>query len=80
MNDQRVLEEHLAQAQRSVAQGERHIEEQEQRVAKLTRDGHDISQAEDLLEVFRETQVQHVAHRDLILREMNGPLFGRLKQ
>jgi len=76
MNDNRVLEERLAQAQLYVTEGERHVAEQERRVAELRDDGHNISQAGSLLELFRETHAQHVAHRDFILREMDGAPEG----
>ncbi|MGV7218554.1 hypothetical protein, partial [Bradyrhizobium sp. UFLA05-112] len=57
----------LAEAEKRVALGERHIVQQEQRIAELDRDGHDTRDAFALLDTFRQTQVQHVAHRDFIL-------------
>lgn len=61
---------HLQEAERHVAEGARHIVEQEQRIAELDRDGHDTVQARKLLETFRSVQLEHVAHRDHILREL----------
>jgi hypothetical protein len=76
---------HLAIAQKAVADGERHIECQEQRVAELDRDGHDTVQALAILATFRDMQAQHVAHRDLLLKMLRqdaakpqsatGPIF-----
>ncbi|MGY8664319.1 hypothetical protein Q3C01_18495 [Bradyrhizobium sp. UFLA05-109] len=57
----------LAEAEKRVALGERHIVQQERRIAELDRDGHDTREAFALLDTFRQTQVQHVAHRDFIL-------------
>ena len=65
-----LLVQHLEQAERAVTEGERHLAEQEERLAELWRDGHDVTQAESLLKVFRETQAQHIAHRDLLLKEL----------
>lgn len=62
---------HLAEAEQAVADGARHLVEQERRVAKLRSDGHDVKRAEELLATFQETQAQHIAHRDLILRELD---------
>lgn len=59
---------HLAIADKAVASGERHILLQERRVAELDRDGHDTKQALATLAIFRRLQVEHVAHRDLILK------------
>ena len=61
---------HSEEAERHVARGKRHIAEQEQRIAELDRDGHDTTQARRLLQNFRDLQVQHVEHRDHILREL----------
>ena len=61
MNDRAMHLRHLQEAKRWVAEGERHIAEQEQRIATLRRDGHDVTKAESLLEVFYQTQAQHIA-------------------
>jgi hypothetical protein len=44
-----------------------HISDQELRIADLDLRGHDSALARSLLETFRLTQAQHVAHRDRIL-------------
>ena len=67
---------HLAQAEQHVAEGKRHIAEQEQRIADFVRLGHDTTQARKLLENFSLNQVQHVEHRDRLLKALGLPLFG----
>jgi hypothetical protein len=61
---------HLEQAERHIALGKRHIADQEQLVADLARSGHDTTEARKLLDNFYATQVQHIQHRDRILREL----------
>jgi hypothetical protein len=62
---------HLEQAERHVAQGKRHIAEQEERIAEIARRGHDTAEARKLLDNFYASQVQHVQHRDRILKELD---------
>ena len=64
--------QHLAEAERHIVDGARHIYNQELRLAFIERRGHDSKLARDLLETFRRMQVQHVAHYDLILSELKG--------
>jgi arginine repressor len=59
-----LLERSLAQAERHVIQGERHVAHQQDLVAKLERDGHDTSQAIQLLRQFQELQALHIADHD----------------
>jgi predicted HicB family RNase H-like nuclease len=73
--DRKTLAEHLEEAERHVALGERHIAEQRERISKLTTDGHDVTEFKALLFQFEETQVQHVQHRDHLLSEL-----GRLQE
>ena len=63
---------HLIGAEQRVAQGEHHIARQEQIVSELDSHGHDATAelAVALLDTFRRCQVEHVAHRDFILREL----------
>jgi hypothetical protein len=63
---------HLAKAEKNVVLGERHIQRQEQLVSELDRDGHDTSAALTLLATFHRAQAEHVAHRDFLLRELQG--------
>jgi hypothetical protein len=60
--------EHLALAERTVAQGERHIQREEQMISELDRAGHDTRDAMALLATYRRTQAEHIAHRNLILK------------
>ena len=60
---------HLQEAERRVAEGES-IAAQEQLITQLERDGHHTAQARRLLETFRSIQVEHVAHRDHIRKEL----------
>lgn len=62
--DQKFLADHLAQAERHVALGAKHIADQRHRIDRLARDGHDTNQAELLLKQFEELQALHVAERD----------------
>lgn len=64
---------HLAQAEKAVIEGERHIQHQERVVAELDRDGHDTREALALLAAFRRIQAEHVAHRDFLLRKIAEP-------
>ena len=65
-----VLLEHLEQARRHVAEGERHILRQRELVAEMERDGHGTAEARRLLEQFEEMQTLHVADRDRIENEL----------
>jgi len=62
----------LAQAERRIASGIRHIKKQEQIIADLERNGRDIAAAlaVELLTIFRRTQDYDVAHRDRILKDL----------
>lgn len=61
---------HLEQAEQHVAQGERHIAEQEERLARLTRRGHNVTEARKLLNNFYASQALFIQHRDQIQREL----------
>jgi hypothetical protein len=56
---------HLAQAERHIELGKKHIADQEERLAKREIYGGDATASRALLETF-----QHIAHRDLILKEL----------
>src|SRR5262249_31428811 len=47
--DRSLIEEHLAQANRHVAEGEGHVTKRRELVAQLERDGHDTTEALKLL-------------------------------
>ena len=55
-------------ADRHIAQGERHINQQQDLLARLRAHNLPTDQAEDLLEEFRATLLQHREHRALMIR------------
>jgi hypothetical protein len=62
--------QHLVEAQAHVRHGAMHVFDQEMRIVDLELHGHDATLARAVLENFRCTQAQFVAHRDLILIEL----------
>jgi hypothetical protein len=66
-----ILQDHLAQAERHVAEGEGHLSRQREIVTKLERDGHDSVSARATLAQFEELQAMHIADRDRLLRELS---------
>lgn len=62
--DLQMVEDHIAQ-------GERHVTRQEELIAWLRSKGHPTDMAEQLLEAFRATLIQHREHRD-VMRRSNG--------
>ena len=68
--DRATLSRELALAEAHIRRGAEHIERQRGRVAELERDGHDATQARQLLVTFEDTQRLHVAGRDRIAREL----------
>ena len=69
-----MLQDHLALAERHVAQGHTHIQRQRAIVTELTCDGHIEAAitAAELLALFEETEAFHIAHRDRLLKELAG--------
>jgi hypothetical protein len=51
-----------------IAQGERHVSRQLELIAWLRSRGHPTAQAEQLLDDFQSTLMQHRAHRDLMIQ------------
>jgi len=70
--DRGTQERHLLEAERHIAEGERHIADQEALILDLDAHGHDTALARKLLDSFRATQLQHIAHRDFIVREIES--------
>jgi hypothetical protein len=70
--DRAMIAEHLAQAERHVALGEKDVAEQRERVIILGRDGHDATGAASLLIQFEQLQALHVADRDRLREELTG--------
>ena len=69
--DRTLTRRHLAEAERTVALGQSHLERQFRIIAELERRGHDATGARDLLVIFLAIQAQHEAHRDQLLEELN---------
>jgi hypothetical protein len=72
MIDRKLWHEHLAQADRHVAEGKQQVARQREIVAKLERDGHNAAAARDLLRLFEEMQAMYIADRDRILKDLGG--------
>jgi len=65
-----LLKDHLAQAQRHIAEGIRHVECQRQIVDELVRRGDDARRSTALLELFEETLAGHVEERNRLRGEL----------
>jgi hypothetical protein len=70
MPDPALEREHLAKAERDIAEGERRITRQMLLIERMGREGHDTAEAEKLLLTLRETLAEWRAHREEILREL----------
>jgi hypothetical protein len=68
--DRAILAEHLALAERHVAQGEEHLARQRKLIADLERHGHDTKQARDLL--AQSMQALHIGDRDRLKKELEA--------
>ena len=71
-----ILEGHVAQAERHVAEGAEHINKQRQLIAKLEADGHDTKTARTLLAEFERTQQLHEDDLARIREEFGGAFEG----
>ncbi|KAB0680083.1 hypothetical protein F6X38_09745 [Aureimonas leprariae] len=65
-----MIEEHLEMAHRHVAEGQRLIAGQKERITELDRDGHDTAEARKLLLSFEDVQREHIAHQARIEQEL----------
>jgi hypothetical protein len=65
-------EQQLVEAKRHVAESLRHIEDQRIVIRQLERDGHDITQAKELLSELVEAQNLHQQNLQRVLRELGG--------
>jgi hypothetical protein len=72
--DRKMLEDHLTLAKQHVALGEQHIALQHQIIKDLERSGNDITLAAELLATFEKTQLQHIADRDRLQRELQADI------
>ncbi|MGV7216976.1 hypothetical protein [Bradyrhizobium sp. UFLA05-112] len=70
---------HLADAERHIALGERHIARQIEIIDVLGRGGHPTELATQVLDTYRELLITHLAHRDYIrkeLEQLGQPMFA----
>jgi hypothetical protein len=66
------IEDQLAQAERHVVIGSRHVATQRELLNKLERDGHDPSKAWSLLTQFEELLAMHIADRDRLRKKLEA--------
>jgi len=62
-----ALLDHLAMAERHIAQGAAIIDKQKSLILELERDGHDTYQSRALLRQFEDVQQLHVADRTRLI-------------
>jgi hypothetical protein len=65
-----LLKDHLAQAERRIAEGRDHVERQRQIVEEVVRGGEDARRSTALLELFEKTLAAHVEERDRLRNEL----------
>jgi hypothetical protein len=68
--DREIELEHLRKADADIVKGRERIERQQALVARLKRDGHDVSAAMALLQTMQETLAVMEEHRRTILAEL----------
>ena len=69
--DRQQTKDHLALAEEHVALGATNVARQREIIAELERDGHDATQARELLVQFEQLQAMHVAGRERLQRELD---------
>jgi hypothetical protein len=70
--DRSLLAQHLAQTERHVREGRRHVSDQRDVVARLADQGHDARFARELLAQFESLLAIHIAERDRLKAELAG--------
>ena len=78
-----VIAERLAQAERHVAQGRKHVRRQRQLIGELERDHDDATTPGKLLAPFEEALALHLATRERLLAELNAQglaYYGSIEQ
>jgi hypothetical protein len=65
-----TLLEHLARAERHIAEGAERLARQQELIDRLTNHNHDTAWAQALLRTMRETQANHIADRDRLVRQL----------
>ena len=68
--DRKMIQDHLALAEQHVEEGKAIIKRQRDLIARLSADGHDVTQAKALLAQFIDTQWTHMADKDRLQREL----------
>jgi hypothetical protein len=66
-----LLEEYLARAERHVAERERTLARERERVAGLERDGRDATSARDLQASYERILALHIAERDRLRESLD---------
>ena len=66
----KMLIDHLAQAERHIAEGKVHVARERQIVEDLGRDSKDAGRSRKLLEQFEDTLETHIEERDRLLTEL----------
>jgi hypothetical protein len=77
------IAERLAQTERHVAQGRKHVRRQRQLIGQLERDGDDATTPRKLLAPFEEALALHLATRERLLAELNAQglaYYGSIEQ
>jgi uncharacterized protein Smg (DUF494 family) len=70
--DRTLVMEHLADAERHIAEGEDRIRHQLRIIAELERDGHDSAVARQLLDNFKRAQALLNEQREFIIGELKS--------
>jgi hypothetical protein len=70
MDRRQMILEHLALAERHIAEGDRRLARQVDLIAELDRDGYDTKDARMILVTMQDTQALHRDDRERILREL----------
>ena len=65
-----MIADHLAQAERHVAEGQDHIKRQRELIAERQRYGDDTREAQRLLDNFIALEAAYIADRDRLRREL----------
>jgi hypothetical protein len=69
----------LARAEEIAVLGEHHIVRQRELIAKLERKGVDTAEANRLLATFEALQATHLAERDRLRGELDGPFWWQAR-
>jgi hypothetical protein len=70
--DRQMIVDHLALAERHVADGRAHIEKQRALTARLEQNGYATKEAVRLLNIFLDLEAAHIADRDRLRHELEN--------